>query len=427
MSSASREAKSSRGSHPIVRAAASPNAFRHLWPLEPDVRFLNHGSYGACPTAVLDEQRRLRDRLERQPVRFLSRELEGLLDGARDEVAAFVGAAPDALAFVPNATAGVNAVLRSLQFGPGDELLTTDHEYNACLNALRYAAARSGARVVTAAVPFPLASPEDAVGALLARVTERTRLVLVSHVTSPTAIVLPIERLVPELTARGIDTLVDGAHAPGQVSLQLDRLRAAYYTGNGHKWLCGPKGAAFLYVRPDRQGAIHPLSISHGANDARANRTRFRKEFDWTGTPDPTPALTLPFAIRYVGGLVAGGWPEVMARNRELAITAGRLIRERLGVAATAPRSMLGSMATVLLPSGADLPPPAARSPLDDDPLQVRLRVAAGIEVPVSPWPPAWLATSAPRARVLRLSAHLYNELAEYEALADALADEVLE
>jgi isopenicillin-N epimerase len=406
----------------MVPTSATPRKLRALWPLDPGVRFVNHGSYGACPTAVLEEQRRLRERLERQPVRFLSRELEGLLDEARAEVAAFVGAAPDSLAFVANATAGVNTVLRSLDIGPGDELLTTDHEYNACLNALRVAADRADARVVMARLPFPLASADDAVDAILERVTERTRLAMVSHVTSPTAIVLPLERLVAELAARRVETLVDGAHAPGLVPLSLDSLGAAWYTGNGHKWLCGPKGAGFLYVRPDLQEAVRPLVISHGANDPRANRTRFRKEFDWTGTPDPTPALTLPFAIRYVGGLIDGGWPALMARNGSLAREATGLLCDQVGADAGAPVESVAAMSAVLLPEVPGLPSPVAYSPRDDDPLQAWLLAEAAVEVPVSPWPPAWQATDAPRRRVLRISAHLYNELAEYQSLAESLA-----
>src|SRR5438552_4100747 len=218
-----------------------------LWPLERGVIFLNHGSFGACPTEVLRHQAALRAEMEREPVRFLSRELDDRLDAARAALAAFLGAEADDLAFVTNATSGVNAVLRSREFADGDELLTTDHAYNACKNALEYVARRTRARVVIAPIPFPVASSDEVVAAIMGRVTPRTRLALIDHVTSPTALVLPVERLIAELARRGIDGLVDGAPAPGMLPLDLPPLRATYYTGNCHKWLCAPKGSAFLW------------------------------------------------------------------------------------------------------------------------------------------------------------------------------------
>lgn len=389
----------------------SATEWARLWPLDPRVVFLNHGSFGACPHAVIEAQQRLRDRMEAEPVRFLYRELEGLLDVTRATLAAFVGAHADDLAFVPNATSGVNTVLRSLAFAPGEELLTTDHAYNACRNALELVTGRSGARVVVAPVPFPIDSPDRVVEAVVGRVTPRTRLALLDHVTSPTGIVFPIARLVSELAARGVDALVDGAHAPGMVALDLDALGAAYYTGNCHKWICAPKGAAFLHVRRDRQGEIRPLTISHGANSSRTDRSRFRLEFDWTGTNDPTAYLCVPEAIRYMGSLLPGGWPALMAHNRATALGAREILGKALGVAPPCPEEMIGSLAAVPLPSA-----PPVTGPRGADPVQAALFERFGIEVLAFTWP-------AFATRILRVSAQLYNTAADYERLAEALAD----
>jgi isopenicillin-N epimerase len=385
-----------------------------LWALDPKVVFLNHGSFGACPHEVLAHQAALRSEMEAEPVRFLSREIDERLDAARAALAAFLGADADDLAFVTNATSGVNAVVRSLAFAAGDELLTTDHAYNACRNALDFAAARSGARVVVAAVPFPVASPEPVLEAVLARVTPRTRLALLDHVTSPTGLVLPIERLIAALAARDVDVLVDGAHAPGMVPLNLATLGATYYAGNCHKWLCAPKGSAFLWVRRDRQADVRPLTISHGANMPRPGRSRFRVEFDWTGTSDPTAWLTVPRAIAYVGALLPGGWPAVMARNRALALQARRRLCAAAGTPPPCPDDMIGSLAGVILPDG----PPAEIGWRRPDPLQRRLFEAWGIEVPVMSWP-------APPRRLVRVSAQLYNTDEDVARLADALAKEL--
>lgn len=389
-----------------------PSPFAHHWNLDPAVVFLNHGSFGACPRVVLERQQELRARLERNPVQFVHRDAEQLLDAARGSLAAFVGCDPNDLAFVPNATTGVNTVLRSLDFAAGDEILVTDHEYNACRNAVDFVAARSGARVVTAPLPFPLTGAAAVIDAVLAHVTARTRLLLVDHVTSPTGLVLPVRELVQALAARGVDTLVDGAHAPGMVPLQLDELGAAYYTGNCHKWLCTPKGSALLYVRRDRQQHIRPLAISHGANSPRQDRTRFRLEFDFTGTDDLTPFLCIDTALRFLDGLLPGGIPSLQAHNRALALGARERLCAAAGTAPPAPAALLGSLASVLLPpSAATVLPPHG-----EDPLQAMLRQRHSIEVPVMRWP-------SPPLRLLRISAQIYNSEAQYDHLAGCLAD----
>jgi isopenicillin-N epimerase len=383
-----------------------------LWPLERGVAFLNHGSYGACPREVLDCQAELREEMEAEPVRFLGRELDDRLDAARAALAAFVGADPDDLAFISNATSGVNAVLRSLTLSPGDELLTTDHAYGACRNTLDFVAARAAAKVTVAVIPFPVVSADAIVDAVVAKVTPRTRLALLDHITSPTGFILPMERLIAELGRRGVETLVDGAHAPGMIALDLRALGATYYSANCHKWICAPKGSAFLWVRRDRQAEIHPLTISHGATGVRPDRSRFRLEFDWTGTQDPTAWLTVPKAIEYMGGLVPGGWPALMARNRALALAARELLCVAAGSPPLCPDAMIGSLASVILP---DRPTKETGWRLRD-PLQARLFDHWGIEVPIMRWPVK---------RLLRISAQLYNSPEQYAHLAQALREEL--
>jgi isopenicillin-N epimerase len=385
------------------------------WLLDPDVTFLNHGSYGACPEPVLEVQRAWQDRLEAEPVQFLSIDLPGLFEEARAAVGTFLGADPEGLAFVPNATTGINRVLQSLHFEPGDELLTDDHEYNATINAMRAVGARDGARVVVAQIPFPIGSGDEAREAILGAVTDRTRLVLVSHVTSPTALILPVVELVAELERRGIDTLVDGAHALGMVPVEVDALGATYWTGNGHKWLCGPKGTAVLWVREDRREKIHPLVVSHGANAPLDGRPRFRHEFDWVGTSDPTGFLTLPTAIDWMAdeAFGDGGWAGVMAANHALALKGRDIVAGALGIEALAPSSMLGSMAALPLPGLSDD---------GADELVTRLRVDDHIEVPVYRWPvPAARREGVTPTTLIRISAQRYNELADYELLEKAL------
>jgi isopenicillin-N epimerase len=380
------------------------------WLLDPTITFLNHGSFGAAPKAVLAKQNELRTQLESEPVRFMVRELEPLLDEARTVLAEFVGADPAAIAFVPNATAGVNAVLRSLDLDRHDELLVTTHEYNASRNALEYVAAIAGAKVVAVDVPFPLRSSDEIVERVLTAVTDRTRLLLIDHVTSQTGLIFPIATLIEQLNARGMDTLVDGAHAPGMLPLHLDALGAAYYTGNLHKWVCAPKGAAFLYVRENRRLGIRPVVISHGANAKRTDRSRFHLEFDWPGTFDPTAILSVPTALTFMASL-ADGWREVMRRNHDLALRARDLLCSRLSIETPAPDDMLGSMAAVPLPEGKPYVPT-----LYGDPLQDALFYEHNIEVPIHPWP------YQPN-RVLRVSAQLYNEIGDYAKLADALGE----
>lgn len=379
---------------------------RSLWTLDPEVCFLNHGSFGACPRPVLAHQAELRGQLEREPVRFFLRDLEPLLDEATACLASVVGAQSADLAWVPNATTGVSTVLRARHWQPGDEVLATDHTYNACRNALDFICQRYGVRLRVAQVPFPLLGPEQVESAVLGAVGPRTRLALLDHVTSATGVILPLASLVPALQARGVDVLVDGAHGPGMLPLHLDALGAAYYTGNCHKWLCTPKGAAFLHVRRDRQPGLEPLAISHGRNSPRTDRSRFQLDFAPTPTTDPSPFLCLPLAVRVLEGLF-GSLSALQAHNHALTLAGRRLLCEALDQPAPCPDAMLGSLATVLLPW---VEQPAAGI----DPLQDRLWYRHRIEVPVINWP-------SPQFRGVRIALQAYNELADVERLAHAL------
>ncbi|NJK77221.1 MAG: aminotransferase class V-fold PLP-dependent enzyme [Richelia sp. CSU_2_1] len=382
------------------------------WLLDREITFLNHGSFGACPIPVLEAQTYFREQLEREPLRFFMREFEPLLDNARNELAAFVGAGADELAFVPNATTGINAIVRSLSFSPGDELLTTNQEYNACRNVLDFVADRTGAKVIVASVPFPVESPQQIIEAIIQQVSPRTKLALLDHIVSQTGLIFPIEKLVKELANLGVDVLVDGAHAPGMLPLNLDEIGAAFYTGNCHKWLCAPKGAGFLYVRRDKQDAVRPTTISHGANSPRTDKSRFQLEFDWMGTGDPSPYLCVPVAINFMGSLLPGGWPELMARNHDLALAGRQILLDKLDLPVPCPDEMVGSMAVVPLPD--EKSDAVAKGGIV--PLQDALWEVFKIEVPVIPWPDA-------SKRMLRISAQFYNSLPQYEYLAKALVE----
>ncbi len=383
--------------------------FAQHWTLDPDVTFLNHGSYGACPRTVQRARAAWLDRLEREPVTLLTRELEGLLATVRHALGAFLGCDGDDLALISNATEGVGTVVRSLTWHPNDEVLVIDHGYNACKNAAQVEIERFGGRLVMAAVPFPLADATTAIEAILSSCSDHTKLAIIDHIASPTAVLFPIKEIVQKLQARGIDVLVDGAHAPGMVPLHLDDLGAAYYTGNCHKWLCAPKGAAFLHVRRDRQDRIRPLGFSHGANSSRTDTSRFRVEFDWTGTRDPSPWLTIPAAIESMAELLPGGWPAIYQRNHELALQARDVLCQSLQVAAPCPPELMGSMAAVILPAGQQPQGGAG----DSDALHAWLW-QRGFDLPIMSWN---------GQRILRVSCQLYNSREQVVRLGERLAE----
>ncbi len=388
-----------------------PSPLAEHWAFPPGLTFLNHGSFGATPRAVTQAQVEWLARIETNPMRFFLGELEALSDQARASVARLVHCDPDALGWVSNATAGVNTVLRSLDFSPGDEIVITRHGYNACNQAARAVAERTGAVLRVAEVPFPLEHAAQVTEAIAAVLCDRTRLVLVDHLTSPTALVFPIAEIVALCEARGIETLVDGAHAPGQVPVDLDALGASYYIANCHKWLCAPKGVGFLWVRKDKQAKIRPLCISHGASSTRTDRSRFRLEFDWTGTDDPSPMLCVERAVSTLVSL-AGGLDALIGRNHALAMEMRARLCRALGVAPTCPPELNGSMVTLPLPPAA---PGQEGSIVELSPLQRALASEHHIEVPIFAFGP-------PGARYLRVSAQLYNDPSDADRLGEALS-----
>ena len=371
------------------------------WLLDPGVAFLNHGCFGATPREVLEAQTAWRQRLETHPVELLDRRRRDLLAEPKRAVGAFIGADPDDFGFVTNATGGVNAVLRSLRFKSGDEIVTTDHVYNAVHQTLRYIGRASGARSIQVGVPLPVTGPDQVTDAIAAALTDRTRLVLVDHIGSSTGVVFPVKQIVDLCSSRGIDVLIDGAHAPGMVELDVAGLGAAYYTGNLHKWVCAPKGAAFLWVRPDRQWGVHPNTISHFLDDGLA------EEFQWQGTRDITAWLCAPDAIDFMRQF---GWDEVRRHNHELALWAQGMLSRRWQVPASTPAdgSMLGSMSTLPLPGG------LRERFADITALQQRLYDLDRIEVPIIEWNDRWW---------VRVSCQVYNEREQYERLGEAVME----
>ena len=385
----------------------------HLWRLNPEIDFLNHGSFGAMPRAVWEIQRQWIAQLESDPVEFLApeRSLRPKLSVVRNSIADLVSADATDIAFVRNATEGVNAVLRSFPFSEGDEVVITSHGYNACNNAARYATERFNANVVVAELPFPISSADQAVEAIRRVLSAKTRLLLVDHVTSPTGLVLPIRPIVELAKTHQVRVIVDGAHAPGMVPVDLISLGADYYTANHHKWLCGPKTSGFLYVRKDLQEEVRPAIISHGANSEDLGESKFLAEFNWVGTYDPTPLLSVPASIDFLSTLRPGGLGQLMSENHEL-VTAGRaVLLEALKLDAPAPSDMLGSLASIALPLGRKASKPKL------DAFQKQLFTKHRIEVPIFQ-----LDDGTP---CLRISAQAYNHLEQYERLAEVLCREL--
>ncbi len=388
------------------------NPFGHAmlahWALDPTVTYLNHGTVGATPRRVLAAQQAIRDEIERQPSRFMLRELTAIGMGARhraplrlraaaEVVAAFVGARGDDLVFVENATTGMNAVLRSLALRPGDEILITDHTYGAVANAARFAARERGAEVRVVEIPYPLHDPGEVASAIAAAVGPRTRIAVVDHITSESALLMPLAEIAARCRARGVPVLADGAHAPGAIALDVPSLGVDGYVANLHKWAWAPRSSGFLWAPPGRQAGLHSPVISWGLDQG------FLAEFDWVGTRDPSAHLAAPAAIAFLHELELEA---VCAHNHGLAWSAARLLAGHWGTTLGMPESMVGTMATVPLPERLGGSQEEA----------ARLRDALFFEDRIEVQLHAW------RGRLwVRVSAQVYNELSDYERLAEAV------
>lgn len=371
--------------------------------LDPSVTFLNHGSFGATPAPVFEEYQRIQRELEYQPVEFIARRSDTLLRQAREALGVFLNADADDLVFVMNATWGVNVAAKSLQLQAGDEILTTDHEYGACMNAWERVCQETGAVIVPVAIPLPLPDPQEVADRIWSHVTPRTKVLYISHITSPTAVTFPVEDLCQRARAAGIFSIVDGAHAPGQVPLDLTALGADVYTGNLHKWLCAPKGAAFLYARREHHATLHALVTSWGYS-ADATLVTLQPDsllalrHQYQGTRDMSAFLAVPAAITFY---TAHDWPTRRAACHALAAEAQRRVAALTGIPVPVPEHSFAQMALCEVPAS-----------LDAQQLKTALYDEFRVEVPVTTWN---------GRRFVRVSIQVYNTVADVDRLLDAL------
>lgn len=381
------------------------------WPLDPAVTYLNHGTVGVAPLRVLAAQQAIRDEIERQPSRALLREVSNFvgtadappsrLRSAAAQVAAFVGADADDLVFVDNATTGVNAVLRSLPLAAGDEILITDHNYGAIARAATFVARERQARLVTVRVPYPAFDRPAFVAAVAAAITPRTRIAVLDHITSESALIFPVAELAAACRAGDVRVLVDGAHAPGVLPLDIPSLGVDWYTANLHKWACAPRSCGFLWAHRERQAGIHPPVISWNLD------LGFTAEFDWVGTRDPSPWLAAPAGLAFLDDL---GWSEMRSYNHDLAWRAAQALTDRWDTPLQIDEAAVGFMATIPLPLALGHTPEAA----------VRLRSALLFEDRIE------VQLHAGHGRLwTRISAQVYNDWPDIERLAAAVRTRV--
>jgi len=382
------------------------------FPIKPGVTMLNNGSYGLTPEVVRDAQRELRRRMEEDPVRFFKADLEDYCDDARRAIAGFTNTRAQDIALVPNGTFAVATVLNNLDLSPGDEILVTDHEYMATFNELGKVCRHTGAKVVVAKIPYPEVTPDRVIESVVGAMTERTRVVMISHIASATALIMPVAEIVEAAKERGIATFLDGAHTPGQIGLDIGALDPTWYAASCHKWLMCPKGTGFIYTSPNRKDGFKPMVLSCRVHETRPERDAFLCDFDYTGTNDYTGNLVIPVAIEHVGAQLPGGWNELRERNHNLVIRGAQVVCEALGIEQQVPESMIGTMISIPLPGVCE------PSNLLGEGLWDRLYLNHGLQVPVWDLPGV-------HPRMTRISAQLFNTIEDYERLGEALLTEL--
>lgn len=369
--------------------------------LDPTVTFLNHGSFGAIPRRVFNVYQNWQRELEHQPVEFLGRRITELMSESRAALGDYLGTRADNLVYTQNVTISLNIVARSLELGPNDEVLTTDHEYGAMDRTWRFLSKEHGFRYVNRHIELPISSEEKFIDDFWQGVTKNTRIIFLSHITSPTAIIFPVKEIIRCARDAGILTIIDGAHVPGQLPLHLDSLDADFYGGNLHKWLCAPKGAGFLYARPDVQPLLKPLVVSWGYESDFPSGSDFVDHHEWWGTRDPAAFLSVPVAINFQD---ENNWDEVQDSCHQLAAYAQKKICELTGL------SPLHSQADVWFRQMVASPLPA-----DTDVLLLKNRLydEHRIEVPVHEWN---------GNKLIRISVQGYNTKRDIDKLIDALS-----
>ncbi|KAI1169682.1 selenocysteine lyase [Nemania sp. FL0916] len=391
-----------------------PDPMLAKWPLRRNVVHMDHGSSGACTTAVLEHQNALRWDLDRGSPEFFLSSWSPRHRASKEALAKFVKADYDELLLTSGSTLGLNIVTQSQEFQPGDELLTTNHAYSSVIIMMKHVAKRDGANVVIAKVPFPVASPDEVLDSILACVTPRTKFAVIDHIVSRTGLVFPIKRIVKELADRGIDTLVDGAHGPGQVPVDLHDIGAAYYTTSCHKWMCAPRGVGFMYARRDRLSRLKPLihaRSGHWRDSDGAAYTQLEHTFEWNGCHDPSGVHSMPKIIEFLETALPGGHEAMVKRNHDLAVEARKRVLEILGIKnMPCPDDMIANMVTFPLPDSV-LPDaggilPICRTLWEND----------RAEIQCYHWP-------AYPKRIFRFSVQLHNSMEQFIWLAGKLKD----